>query len=172
MPLSPLDIESRKFRKSFLGYDRREVEHFLASAADSLSQAVLEREELTRRVQVLLREVDEFRQREHTLIEALAAAERLAEERKALAHQEAEAIVADARRHAERIISSTREEVSRVESQIIRLKSEREGFENRLASLLNEHRRLIETRRQEHEDGAAPRGRSPLPPAHPLDPKT
>lgn len=171
MPLSPLDVESRRFRRRLFGYDRSEVEHFLTSAADSLSQAILEREEFSRRAQTLLREIDEFRQRERTLIEALAGAERLAEERKALAHREAEQIVADARRHAERIITSTRDEVSRVEQQILRLKSEREGFENRLASLINEHKRLIEHRRHEQEELAEPRGRSPMPPPHPLDPK-
>ena len=169
MPLTPLDIESRRFRRQLLGYRRSEVEQFLASAADALSQAILEREELARQLKATREELESFRQRERTLIEALSAAERIAEERKQAAQKDAERIIADARRHAERIIASTREEVIRVEQQIMRLKAEREGFESRLAALLNEHRRLIELRRQEGR-AAEPGSRSTLPPPHPLDP--
>ncbi|RMF76962.1 MAG: DivIVA domain-containing protein [Acidobacteria bacterium] len=171
MPLTPLDIESRRFRRQLFGYRRSEVEQFLASVADALSQAVLEREDLARQLKAMREELEGFRQRERTLIEALSAAERIAEERKQAAQKEAERIIADARRHAERIIANTREEVIRVEQQIIRLKAEREGFESRLAALLNEHRRLMELRRQEGRGAEPPAtGRSTMPPPHPTDP--
>lgn len=149
MPLTPLDIESKRFRRELLGYNRREVESFLRACADALSQANLEREELQRAREALLRELEEFRSRERTLVEALASAERLAEERKAQAQREAERIMADARRRAEQLLEQTRQEMVRIEQQIIRMKIERETFENRLNALIDEHRRLLEVRRQE-----------------------
>ena len=149
MALTPLDIESRRFGREAFGYRRREVSAFLRACADALSQANLEKEELARAIHSTREELESFRGRERTLVEALAGAERLAEERKAMAQAEAEHIIADARRHAEQIISRTRAELTRIEQQILRLKVERETFEHRLTGLLDEHRRLLEVRREE-----------------------
>ena len=77
------------------------------------------------------------------------AAERLTEERKALAQAEAEKLMADTRTQCEQLLQRTRAEVTRIEQQILRLKVERETFENKLLALLEEHRRLVELRRQE-----------------------
>ncbi len=164
MPLTPLDIESRSFKREFGGYRRSEVDAFLRSSADALSHAVLERDDLGRQLLAAREEVDGFRQRERTLMEALSSAERLAEERKAMAETEAERIVADARRHAEQMVMRTRGEVTRIEQQILRLKVERETFENRLRGLLDEHRRLLEVRKQEVGVAEKLRSRSTLPP--------
>ncbi|MCE5246046.1 DivIVA domain-containing protein, partial [bacterium] len=149
MPLTPLDIESQHFKREVLGYSRREVDAALRSAADALSQVNLDREELQRMMQATRAEVDEYRRREKTLIESLAAAERLTEERKALAQAEAEKLMADTRTQCEQLLQRTRAEVTRIEQQILRLKVERETFENKLLALLEEHRRLVELRRQE-----------------------
>jgi cell division initiation protein len=164
MALTPLDIESRRFRREVFGYSRREVDELLRGAADALSHVNLEREELTRIVQIARQEVDEYRSREKTLIEALAGAERLIEERKALAQQECERILADARREAEGLLGRTRSEVSRIEQQMLRLKVERETFENRLLSLIDEHKRLVEIRRQEASLSDKLRPKSSVPP--------
>lgn len=134
MPLTPLDIESRHFKREILGYSRREVDALLRDAADALSQVNLEREELTRVLQVARHEVDEYRGREKTLIEALRGGER---------------ILRDARQQAETLLSRTRAEATRIEQQILRLKVEREQFETRLLAMLEEHRRQVEIRRQE-----------------------
>lgn len=159
MSLTPLDIESRRFKRELLGYSRREVDETLRNAADALSQTTLERDEVGRLLQAARREVDEYRSREKTLIEALAGAERLTEERKAIAAAEAERILADARQQAENLLSRTRSEVTRIEQQMVRLKVERENFENRLLALIDEHRRLVEVRRQ--ESGLSDRMRTP-----------
>lgn len=149
MGLTPLDIESRRFKREILGYSRREVDELLRLSADALSQANLERDEMARVLQLARQEADEHRGRETTLIQALAAAERLTEERKALAEGAAERIMAEARQQAEALLARTRSEMTRIEQHILRLKVERETFENRLLSLLEEHRRLLEIRRQE-----------------------
>jgi cell division initiation protein len=173
MPLTSLDIESRRFKKELWGYRKADVEAFLRSAADALSQAVLEKEELARRINELGSELEQFRQRERTLIEALSSAEHLADQRKALAEHEAERIIGDARSQAERIIARTRDEVTRVEQQIIRLKVERESFESKLAGLINEHRRLLDVRRRDipaaggaGETVRFPSSRTTVPPPH------
>ncbi|MBP7148050.1 MAG: DivIVA domain-containing protein [Acidobacteria bacterium] len=165
MALMPLDIEGRQFKREMLGYSRQEVHEFLQAAADSLSRANLEREEALRQYATAREEVEEFRRRERSLIEALASAERLAEERRQMAHSEAERIIAEARYHAEQILARTRLEVTRVEQHIMRLRAERESFENRLSGLLDEHRRLLDVRRQEALVADKLRARSSLPPA-------
>lgn len=158
MALSPLDIESRSFRREPLGYSRREVDERLRAAADALSQVILERDDLSRMLQAVRHELDEYRTREKTLIEALAAAERLTEERKAVARQQAESLIAEARHKAETIVNETRQQAevllartradaARMEQSTVRLKVERDNFETRLFALLDEYRRLLETHR-------------------------
>jgi cell division initiation protein len=165
MALTPIEIESRRFGRSLSGYNRAEVDAFLQQVADALSQAVFERDELGRQTAQLMGRVEQVQRQERTLIEALAAGERLTEDRRNMAQQEAERIVADARRHAEQIISHTRAECTRVEGQLLRLKVEREAFENRLSALLDEHKRLLEIRRQEAGLADKLRTRSSVPPA-------
>lgn len=165
MPLTPLDIESRRFKREFAGYSRNEVATFLRSAADALSQATLEREELGRMLQAARAEADDYRHRERILIDALAASEKVGEERRALAQKEAERIVGEARLQAEQLLARTRDEITRLQQQIIRIKTEREMFESRLNALLDEHRRLLDLRRQETSVTDRLRaGRTSLPP--------
>ena len=164
MPLSPLDIESKRFRREMFGVRRADVETFLQASADALSQAILERDEAARLVAASKEQLEQYVRRERTLVEGLAATERVAEERKGRARQEAERIIADARRQAEQIIQRTRLEAERVEKQILRLKVERESFESRLNGLLDEHRRLLEIRRQEVGVAEQIRARSMRPP--------
>lgn len=164
MPLTPLDIEARRFRREIFGYSRNEVNEFLRAVADSLSQVNLEKEEFTRLYQDAHTEVDDYRQRERSLMDALTAAQKLAEERRKMAQDEAERIIAEARHHAEQMLGRTRAEMTRIEQQILRLKVERETFENRLAALLDEHRRLLDVRRQEAGVSDRLRPRSTVPP--------
>jgi cell division initiation protein len=165
MPLTPLDIESRRFKREFTGFSRNEVGTFLRAAADALSQATLEREELGRMLQAARAEVDDYRHRERILIDALAASEKIGEERRAVAQKEAERIVGEARLQAEQLLARTRDEVTRLQQHIIRVKTEREMFESRLSALLDEHRRLLDLRRQEASVTDRLRaGRTSLPP--------
>ena len=165
MPLTPLDIESRRFKREFAGYSRNEVSTFLRAAADALSQATLEREELGRMLQAARGEVDDYRHRERILIDALAASEKIGEDRRAAAQREAERIVGEARLQAEQLLARTREEITRLQQHIIRFKTEREMFESRLSALIDEHRRLLDLRHQEAAVTDRLRaGRTSLPP--------
>lgn len=164
MPLTPLDIESKTFRRELSGYGRAEVRAYLRSCADALSQANLEKDELNRMLQATRNEFASFREREQTLLEALASSERIAGERKAQAEKEAEQIIEMARQRAQQMIERTQHEMSRIEQQIVRLKVEREQFESRLNMVIEEHRRLIETRRNEAQVADQMRARTTRPP--------
>jgi cell division initiation protein len=167
MTVSPIDIESRRFKRELFGYSRRDVDQMLRTAADTLSQANLERDDLSRALTTARKEVEEHRGREQTLMEALVSAQRLIEERKALAEQEVERILRHAREQAEQMLTRTRGDLTRIEQQILRLKVERENFENKLLALLDEHRRLVEIRRQEAGLSDKLRPRTTLPPPPP-----
>lgn len=164
MTLTPLDIEGRRFKRELFGYSRREVDELRRVAADSLSEIVLERDEQARLLTAVRKELEEYRGREKTLIEGLAAAERLTAERKALAREEAEKMLRDARDQAEQMLGRTRGDLTRIEQQILRLKVERENFENKLLGLLDEHRRMVEIRRQEADLSDKLRPRTTRPP--------
>lgn len=167
MPLTPLDIESKRFAREMFGYRKSEVENFLRACADTLSQVKLEKEELTRLLQATKNEFETFREREHTLLEALASSERIAQDRKSQAEKEAEQIVAMAHQRAQKLIEGTQAEMLRMEQQITQLKVERETFEGRLNMLIDEHRRLLDVRRRELGVADKLRGRSTRPPATP-----
>ncbi len=108
MTVTPLDIEGRRFKRELFGYSRREVDELRRLVADSLSETVLERDEQARLLAAVRKELDDHRSREKTLIDGLAAAERLTAERKALAREEAEKILREAREQAEQMLTRTR----------------------------------------------------------------
>lgn len=121
MPLSPVDIEEKKFNTSFRGYAEDEVDEFL----EEVTRSIREYEERVRiadeSVSVLERQLSESRENEDVVTKAFVAAQR-----------SADTIIEDAKSDAQRILDDARGSVSEIEAQRI---AERERLTTELASL-------------------------------------
>ena len=149
MKISPLDIQQQRFRTTFRGLDRGEVDAFLnlvASEVETLNRRINELEEDNRRQRNSL---DEFRDREQALKETMITAQKITEDIKAGAQKEAEVIVANAEMEADRVVAASHARMTGLLEDINELKRQRTTFLERLRGLLETHRKLLE---MEHDD--------------------
>ena len=144
--LTAMDIEKQDFRSKLRGYDPEEVRLFLRSISDEVERLNLEngllREEIGRSKQT----VEEFRDREQTLQLTLVTAQNMSGEMKEKAKIEADLVVARARLSAERMLQQAQDQLARLETEVGRCKLERDLFERRLRSTIDEHLTLLDQR--------------------------
>src|SRR5262249_32229570 len=94
--LTPLDVRKTEFRKTMRGYDPMAVEEFRARVADELERVLREKLTLEERARVLDELLQDYRQREKAMNDALVAAQQLRAETKEQAEREAQMIVREA----------------------------------------------------------------------------
>lgn len=121
MPLSPVDIEEKKFNTSFRGYAEDEVDDFL----EDVTRSIREYEDRVRvadeRVAVLERQLSASRENEDVVTKAFVAAQR-----------SADSIIEEAKADAQRILDEARGSVTEIEAQRI---AERERLTEELTTL-------------------------------------
>jgi cell division initiation protein len=103
-----------KLGRALLGYKRAEAERVLDDVANSFEDVWRDRGELTDKVEELQRQLDEHRQREHLMTQALIAAERAAAEAREAARRQAELIIAEAHQEARSVLRGAQSERERL----------------------------------------------------------
>ena len=150
--LTAMDVEKQEFRQKVRGYAQDEVRLFLRSVAEEMQRLNLRNAELEEDTGRLRDQVREIREREQTLQETLVSAQRMAEEMKERATHESEMVLREARIKAERTLEQAQDQLARIEGEIQRTKLERDAFENRLRSAVEDHLSMLELRRSERQD--------------------
>lgn len=112
--LTPLDIESKSFKKSLLGYSKTEVKRTLTEIMSDYEKMYKENIELRDKVNLLNEGIQYYKTVEETLKNTLLLAEKTAEETKAAAHKKAEQIEKEAEIKAHTIVQDARNEVYRI----------------------------------------------------------
>ena len=93
--MNPKDIVSKKFEKGF-GYKAEEVDEFLKSVAVAYASAVKEKEESEAKIIKLIEKINEYRNDEDAIRDALLVAQKQGNKIIADAKIEAEKIIGDA----------------------------------------------------------------------------
>ena len=145
--LTAMDIEQQEFRSKLRGFDPEEVRMFLRSVAEEIERLNLENGNLREEVGRGKLAIDEFRSREQALQQTLVTAQSMTGEMKDKAKVEADLIVSRARLSAERMLHQAQDQLSRLEAEIGRCKLERDLFERRLRSTIEEHVTLLDQRK-------------------------
>ena len=94
--LTPLDIENIRFQKSFKGYDVDEVDDFLDQLSADYEKIYKENIELKENIESSKKEIEHYKNVEHTLQNTLIMAQTAAEDIKKIAQQKADQIIKDA----------------------------------------------------------------------------
>jgi cell division initiation protein len=150
MKLTPIDIQQQQFRKTLRGYDVSEVEGFLELMGEQLQELSREATELRSDLGRCEREVEEHRDREVTLREAMLTAQRAIDEIREQAQKEAQLIVSEAELRAEKILHNANSRVGRVSEEIGELRRQRARVIEEVRGVLNLHQKLLDV----HEDEA------------------
>ena len=92
------------------------------------------------------------KERERALQETLVTAQRMSSDLKDRSKAEADLLVREARVKAERVLEQAQDQLHALENEIGRLRLEKDAFENRLRSAIEEHLSLLDLRKQEKAD--------------------
>jgi cell division initiation protein len=150
--LTAMDIESQEFSRKVRGADKHEVRLFLKSVAEEVERLTLQNGELREEIGRLRLEAEEIRSRERTLQETLITAQRMTSELKERSRAEAALVIREARMRAERTLQESQDQLARIDSEQSRSKLERDLFEKRLRSMIEEHLSLLNRRQEERHD--------------------
>jgi len=143
MKLSPLDIQSQKFRVKMRGFDPREVETFLDLVANEFEELIRESAKLKEKVVRLGNHLEELKQRETTLKDTMMTAQKVTEEMKGSARKEAELIMADAEHRAARMVDEAHRKVARLADEIVELRRQRAQFETQVRAAAEAHLKIL-----------------------------
>ncbi len=99
--ITAADIHNAKFERVRRGYDMTEVDNLLDKVADTLEAMTRERDELAKKLEVLAKRIQEYRQDEDSIRSALLTAQKSADQILREAEEEKERLLADAHRQAE-----------------------------------------------------------------------
>jgi cell division initiation protein len=149
MKVTPLDLRQQKFRSVMRGYDRAEVESFLAETADDYEQALREADRLRDELAKAQAALDEHRESERNLRNTLLTAQRLADEIKLSAETEATRIVREAEGRADLLRQKTEARVDEVQREIDGLRMKRRDVENSLESTISTLKNSLEFVREQ-----------------------
>jgi cell division initiation protein len=137
MKVTPLDLRQQRFQTAMRGYDRGEVNAFLAEAAEDYENALRENERLRQELSKSEAVLDEHRSQERNLRNTLLSAQKLADEIKDNAQQEAGRILRDAEGRSELLLQKSQARVEEVQREIDGLRLKRKDVETSLESIIS-----------------------------------
>lgn len=174
MKLTPIDVQQQQFRRALRGVDRREVQNFLDIVAQQMGDLSRENNELRGEIRRCQRELDDHRNREETLREAMLTAQRAIDEIRDQAKKEAQLVVTEAEMRAEKILHNAHVRVTKLADEITELRRQRVRAIEEMRSIVNTHMKLLDVHAQAEDEVAFEgsvtvlgRVRAPTPPPIP-----
>ena len=149
MNVSPLDLRQQRFRAAFRGYDKIEVNSFLAAVADDYEQALRETDQLRQELMKLEAALNEHRGRESNLKSTLMTAQKLADDIKANAEQEARRIIREAEGRSDLLLEKTSARLEDIQREIDGLKLKRRDVETSVEATIQTLRNALEYVREQ-----------------------
>lgn len=143
MPLTPMDIHNKEFKRAFRGYDEDEVNEFLDLVIKDYEAMIRENKELLNQVQTLQERVDHFMNIEESLSKTIIVAQEAADEVKTNSKKEAELIIREAQKNADRIINESLVKSGKVALEIEELKKQAAVYRTRFRTLLEAQLELL-----------------------------
>lgn len=134
--ITPLDIESKKFKKVPVGYASLEVDKFLEEILHDYERIYKENIEFKDKINMLNEGISYYKSMEETLKSTLVLAEKTAEETKSAAYAKSEQIKREAEIRASELMQSSQKEINRLNQKIDFLKNQFEISKLKIKQLL------------------------------------
>jgi len=128
VPLTPLDIHNKEFRRTFRGYSEEDVDEFLDEVVRDFEALLRENAQLKERAEELGARLSHYRSMEETMNNTLILAQQTADELRESSRRQADLTVREAESRAAEL-------VRRGEEQLRRLQEKAEGAKDRLQEL-------------------------------------
>ena len=137
MKVTPLDLKQQRFQTAMRGYDRGEVNAFLAEAAEDYENALRENERLRQEMARNEAVLAEHRSQEKSLRNTLLTAQKLADEIREGAEREAARVLCDAEGRSDLLLQKCQARVEEVQREIDGLRMKRREVETSLEGIIS-----------------------------------
>ncbi len=157
--LTAKDINNKKFEQTRPGYKPEEVDDFLREIALQITQMQKDKEEIEKKIEVLVESVREYKKDEDALKDALIGAQKQGRAVVQEAHENADKIIAEAHVKAEEIIGNTRVQLEKEKHCLAKMQQEVSDFKQNLLTMYKAHLEQITSIPEfedESEEEAAP----------------
>jgi len=145
MKITPVEIQQKRFRMRFRGFDMVEVGNFLDGIANEFEELLGENKRMEEEQRQKTEKIQKMEGAERDLRNAFIAAQAHYEEMKKKAGKEGEMILEEARARARKILETVQAEAKQVEGEIGPLKRQREEAKAMLKGILEMHSKLVDT---------------------------
>ena len=142
--LTPLDIESKVFKKSAMGYNSQEVDQFIKQIVNDYEKIYKENIEMKDKLNLLNEGIQYYKSLEESLNNALVLAGKTAEETKMNAYNKADQIEKEAQVKAQAIVHEARNELSYVRKKIDELIQQYNTSKTQIKQFLKTQLEIIE----------------------------
>ena len=151
MKITALEVLSHPLKKSFMGYDVREVQAFKELVSESVEEMARDIAYLEEKKKELTDTLAAHVDNENVLKGAITTTHQMAVDIKGGARKEADLIVAEARLQADEIINQARGHVARLGEEILRLKGQRIEMEVSVKALVDYHSTRLQAEKEDSE---------------------
>jgi cell division initiation protein len=151
MKITPIDISGHRFAQRFRGCDPEEVRSFLNLVAGEFEGLVSTNNALKETLGQMEASVADLKERERILKDTLMTAQKLADDIKEEARKEAQLIIKEAEIRGGQLLDQAGRKAGELEGVIQSLRVERDAFEQRVRSAVDQHLRLLEMRKSEEQ---------------------
>lgn len=147
--LTPLDIENKRFSKTLKGYNVDEVDDFLDQLTIDYERLYKENAELKEQIDNSRKDLEHYRNVEHTLQNTLVMAQTTADDIKSNAQSRADQIIRDAQSEAKRATETISKEEFEIRKRTEELKRQFGVYKAKMEALLISQLELL----QDKDDG-------------------
>ncbi len=135
--LTPIEIQNKKFNKSFRGYSEKEVDRFLDKVIVDYENIFKENLELKKNIELVEKQVNHYDSMEDTLQKTLVVAQSTADDLVDLAKKQADTIVKESEFKAEKIVEDAKNKVTNSTKEYERIRKEILMFRTKYKSMLS-----------------------------------
>lgn len=143
--ITPIELSSKSFNKSGLGYEKKDVDNFMKEVSSSYEILYKENVELKDKINALNEGIQYYKTIEKTIQKALVLAEQTAEETKEAARKNAKAIEDQAHVKASLILEDSKRQLDEIHQKTIRLIEQYDLYRAQYKNLAKAQVELLES---------------------------
>ena len=149
--LAPSEIDNIRFSKTIKGYNVDEVDDFLDQLIADYEKLYRENAEFKDKIEKMDKDLEQYRQMEHTLQNTLVIAQTAASDIKTTAEKQAEQIIRDAQSEARRSVDELNKQEYEVTKKIEDMKKSLDVTKAKMEALLIAQLEMIQEDRKNEE---------------------
>ncbi len=151
MALSPLEIRNQEFPKAPFGFKRDDVKFFLSQVAETVAELSKERDQLSRRLESLMKRVSELEAQSSAIGQALELAKKESEEILAKAQEDASQIRANADSDAQKVMDQYSAQINETKQELYELTTIKDSYFRKLLRVLELQEEAVRRFDEEYE---------------------